>query len=292
VSVCSFIDINFINPLKSLPVQWYYSVKKTYQQLDGCNGNHHIVVSLTSFPARFGTLHFAIKSILNQSMKPNLVFLCLTKEEVSDESELPESVLELKKYGLQIFFADENLKPHNKYYYAIKQYPESLIITVDDDNIYDKNLVHDLYASYVKHPAVISARRVHKIIKDDKNSVLPYNKWLYEYKKETKPSYDLLATGVGGALYPPGILPLETFDAKRIRELCINADDIWLKFMELKNDIPVVWVKGRRVHPLNIKKAQKITLQKDNYHEGLNDRYLNNLRDYYKLDIASYLGAK
>jgi len=293
MSVYSFIDINIINPLQSLPVQWYYSVKDIYQQLnEEGNGNHHIVVSLTSFPARFDTLHFAIKSILNQSMKPNLIFLCLTKEEVRDESELPESVLKLKKYGLQIFFADNNLKPHNKYYYAMKQYPESLIITVDDDNMYDKDLVRDLYASYMRYPAVISARRVHKIIKDENGKVLPYNKWLYEYKKGVDPSNDLLATGVGGVLYPPGILPLETFDANKIKELCLNADDIWLKVMELKSNIPVVWVKSRRVHPLNIKRAQKITLQKRNYHKGLNDKYINDLQDYYKLDIASYLGAK
>jgi len=292
MSIYNFIDINFINPLQSLPVQWYYSAKKTYQQLNKTNNQQHVVVSLTSFPARFDTLHFAIKSILNQSMKPNLIFLCLTKEEVKNESELPDSVLTLKKYGLQIFFADDNLKPHNKYYYAMKQYPESLIITVDDDNMYDKTLIRDLYASYTKYPDIISARRVHKITKNENNNILPYNKWRYEYKKETRPSYDLLATGVGGVLYPPGILPMEAFDAKKIRELCLNADDIWLKFMQLKNNIPVVWVKGRRVHPLNIKKAQKITLQKSNYHEKTNDKYINNLQNHYGFDIAAYLGEE
>ena len=281
MSVFNYINMNFINPLQSLPFQWYYCAKKTYNPLNDIKRDHHIVVSLTSFPARFGTLHFALKSILNQSMKPDVIFLCLTKDEVKDESELPLSVLELKKYGLKIYFADDNLKPHNKYLYAMKIYPDSFVITVDDDNIYDKALVADLYHSYIKYPSAVSARRVHKIVKDDNNNMLPYNKWRYEYKKEKVPSHDLLATGVGGVLYPPGLLPPETFDAGKIRELCLNADDIWLKFVELKSNIPVVWVKGGRVHPLNIKQAQKITLQKNNYHGNLNDNYITSLQNYY-----------
>jgi hypothetical protein len=289
MSVFGYINMNFINPLQALPVQWYYSAKKTYGSLNQNDRDHHIVVSLTSFPVRFDTLHFALKSVLNQSMKPDVIFLCLTKSEVKDESELPQSVLDLKKYGLHIYFADDNLKPHNKYLYAMKLYPNSLIITVDDDNMYDKNLVSDLYASFQKYPSAVCARRVHKILKDEKNNTLPYNKWRYEFKKKTTPSHDLLATGVGGVLYPPGLLPPETFDSGKIRELCLNADDIWLKFMELKKNIPVVWVKGRRVHPLNIKRAQKITLQKNNYHGNLNDNYIAALQSYYGINLSSFL---
>ena len=292
MSIFNFIDINFINPLQSLPVQCYYSLKKEYSPLNNEKRDHHIVVSLTSFPARFKTLHYAIKSILTQTMKPDLIFLCLAKNEVKDESELPSSVLELKKYGLQIYFADDNLKPHNKYLYAMNLYPDSLIITVDDDNIYDKNLISDLYDSFLRNPAAVSARRVHKIIQGKNGNLLSYNKWHYEFNKNTKPSFDLLATGVGGVLYPFGLLPVETFDAKKIRDLCLNADDIWLKFMELKNNIPVIWVKGRRIHPLNIKKAQRITLQKNNYHKNMNDKYITNLQDYYGINLISWLKSK
>lgn len=289
MSVCKFIDINYIKPLQSLPVQWYYSIKKTYGLLNSIKRDYHIVVSLTSFPARFNTLHYAIKSIFNQTVKPDVIFLCLTLDEVKDESELPLSVLELKKYGLQIYFADENLKPHNKYLYASKLYPGSIIITVDDDNIYDKKLVSDLLDSYLKYPAAVSARRVHQIIKNNDHNILSYRKWNYEYKKKLTPSFDLLATGVGGVLYPNGILPHETFNTKKIRELCLNADDIWLKFMQLKNNIPVVWVKSRYTHPLTIKRAQKITLQKNNYHGNFNDTYILNLQNHYGINLSSYL---
>jgi len=287
MSLYNYINANYLNPLQSLPHRWHYFVKKTYSNLNKEARNHHIVVSLTSFPARFDTLHLAIKSILCQTMKPDIIFLCLTREEVNSEAELPPSVLKLKKYGLHIFLADNNLKPHNKYFYTMKEYPKSLLITVDDDNMYDKNLVSDLYESYLKYPFAVSARRVHKIVFDEKNNPLPYNKWEYEYKRTELPSNNLLATGVGGVLYPPGILPAETFIASKIRELCLNADDIWLKFMQQKNNVPVVWVKGQRVHPYIIKRAQKITLQKNNYHENQNDKYITALQDHYGIKLSS-----
>jgi len=224
-------------------------------------------------------------------MKPDAIFLCLTKEEVKDKAELPVSLLELEKYGLQIFFADENLKPHNKYLFAMQKYPNSFLITVDDDNMYDKYLIAELYSSYLKHPSAISARRVHKIMNDKSASILSYNKWGYEYKKETEPSLGLLATGVGGALYPPSLLPDEAFDTAKIRGLCLNADDIWLKFMELKNNVPVVWVKGHRVHPYTIKHSQKIPLSKNNYHKNHNDRYIAALEEYYGINLASFASS-
>jgi hypothetical protein len=287
--ILNLVNIKIINPLQSLPVQWYYSLKKDYSLLNENNCNHHIVVSLTSFPPRFRTLHLAIKSILNQKMKPDVILLCLAKEEAKNEFDLPDSIIDLKKYGLQILYIEENLKPHKKYLYAMKNYPNSIIITVDDDIMYDKNLIKDLYDSYLKYPYAVSARRVHKIIKDKNNNILPYTDWLYEYKKEKKPSLDLIATGVGGILYPPCLLPPETFDTEKIKKLCLNADDIWLKFMELKNNIPVVCAKGRRIHPYTITNTQKITLQKNIRNKKLNDIYLTLLQDFYNIDIASFI---
>ena len=287
MSIYNYIYTNFLNPLQSLPFQFYYALRKNYDSLNSQKRNNHIVVSLTSFPPRFSTLHYTLKSILNQTMKPDRLLLYLSKEEVKDESELPLSILDLKKNGLQIIYVDDNLKPHKKYYYAMQHYPDSLIITIDDDVIYDKNLVADLYNSFLKYPSAVSSRRVHKIACDGYKDLLPYNNWHYEYKKETTPSHELVSTGIGGVLYPPKLLPAETFNADKIKELCLNADDIWLKFMELKNNIPVVWVKSKRVHPLSIKGAQKDSLQKNNYHENQNDKYIIALQNYYGINLAS-----
>ena len=281
--------MKFINPLVSLPHQLFYHAKKKYSPLNKNKRENHIIVSLTSFPPRLDTLHYTLKSILSQSMKPDSLLLYLAKEEISDDSGLPSTILDLKKYGLEIIYVNDNLKPHKKYYYAMKHYPNSIIITIDDDVIYNKNLIRDLYNSYLKYPLAVSAKRVHKMLKDENNNLVPYDEWLYEYKKETIPSFDLITTGVGGVLFPPGILPDEAFDMDKITEFCLNADDIWLKFMELKNNIPVAWVKGHKIHPYIIRRTQKVSLQKSNYHDNQNDKYITALQDHYGVKLATFL---
>jgi hypothetical protein len=273
-----------INPLQSLLYQWYYSLPRDYS-VNTEHRQHRIVASLTSFPARFSTLHYSIKSVLNQTMKPDIVVLVLSAEEVKSESELPDSTLCLKKCGLEIVIVPYNLKPHNKYLYTRQAHPDSLVITVDDDCIYDRKMIENLYQSYLHFPNAISAKRVHKIAIDDEGKLLAYRDWTYEYRKETAPSFDLLACGVGGALYPPRLLLPETFDIAKIKELCLNADDIWLKFMEIKNNIPTVWVKTHRVHPVTIRDSQRVTLQGHNYHENQNDFYINALQKQYDIDL-------
>jgi hypothetical protein len=273
-----------INPLQSFLYQWYYSLPRDYS-VNKEPRQHHIVASLTSFPARFPTLHCSIKSVLNQTMKPDIVVLVLSAEEVTSVSELPDSVLCLKKCGLEIVIVPYNLKPHNKYLYTRQAHPDSLVITVDDDCIYDRKMLENLYRSYLRFPNAISAKRVHKIATGGEGKLLPYRDWPHEYRQETAPSFDLLACGVGGVLDPPRLLPPETFDIAKIKELCLNADDIWLKFMEIKNNIPVVWVKTHRVHPVTIRDSQRVTLQGNNYHENQNDRYIAALQKQYDIEL-------
>ena len=69
-----------------------------------------------------------------------------------------------------------------------------------------------------------------------------YNEWLWEYKKCRVPKHCLFATDGAGVLFPPHILMKETFDKENIVALCLNADDIWLKCMEIKSDKRVVYV--------------------------------------------------
>lgn len=88
----------------------------------------------------------------------------------------------------------------------MQEYRESAIITVDDDVIYPRDTVESLIKNFEKYPRCISARRVHRITHDISNNVLSYNLWEFECSTIKKPSFDLIAIGVGGVLYPPHIL--------------------------------------------------------------------------------------
>ena len=242
-----------------------------------------IIVSLTSYPARFPTLHICLKSILNQTMKPSKVILWLDKD-VSLDS-VPKKILKLQKKGLVIRSEGESLKPHKKYFHAMKEFRDACIVTVDDDVIYTRDVLESLYASYQKHPECISARRVHKIQYDINNHAVDYNSWDYDCKKDPGPSKQLLATGVGGVLYPPHIFDMDTenFNTKNIIDNALSFDDIWLKFVENSLDIPVVWVPNKQTHPIYIKSKElaKTSLYIANVHNNHNDIAIKNCERFF-----------
>lgn len=242
-----------------------------------------VVVSLTSYPARFPTLHICLKSILNQTMKPSRVILWLDSD-VSLDS-IPKKILRLQKKGLEIRCGGESLKPHKKYFHAMKEFRDACIVTVDDDVIYTRDMLASLYASFQKHPDCISARRVHKIQYDMDHRAVDYNSWDYDCKKDPGPSMQLVATGVGGVLYPPHIFNMDSeyFDPKNIMDNAWSVDDIWLKFVENSLGIPVAWVSNKQTHPIYItdKSLAKTSLYISNVHNNHNDVAIKNCEQFF-----------
>ena len=69
-----------------------------------------LIVSLTSFPERIPTLHICLSSLMQQTVKPDMLVLWLAKEQFPNlEADLPEEILRLKQFCIfffeyQIFF--------------------------------------------------------------------------------------------------------------------------------------------------------------------------------------------
>ena len=203
-----------------------------------------IIVSLTSYPPRMKHIHTCIKSLLNQYFKADEVVLWLAKEQFPNlEKDLPKELLSLTKKGLTIKWCDD-LKPHKKYYYTMKENPNAVVITVDDDMKYSRLLIGKLYASYLKHPHCVSCLRSHLVTFNENGSIKNYKDWIFEDNTFVdKPTYRIVPTGVSGVLYPPHCLPKIAFDKKAIIENCLMTDDIWLKFMCSINGYPSVLVE-------------------------------------------------
>ena len=232
-----------------------------------------IVVSLTSFRSRFAQLPKTLKSLLFQSVKPDAIVVWF--DEPSKEALTPE-LLELEKYGITYRFGVENLKPHKKYFYALQKFSDSIVITVDDDLIYPPDLIESLYRTWQKYPDCICGRRVHRIRFNENGTVKPYNDWLFECSSIKNPSHELFATGVGGVLYPPHIFDGRVFDAEKIKKLCLEADDVWLKWHELRLGVKVVWAKNNMIHPPIVQGSQKIALSSENVQGNKNDFFIQN----------------
>ena len=103
----------------------------------GTNNKSEIIVSLTSFPERINTVWMTITSLLLQTHKPCKIILWLSKEQF-ENTILPQKLVQLKKYGLEIKWCDD-LKPHKKYFYCMQEYSDKCIVIADDDVFYPKN---------------------------------------------------------------------------------------------------------------------------------------------------------
>lgn len=241
-----------------------------------------IVVSLTSYPKRYSTLHICLKSLFNQTLMPDLIVLYIYKNDIP----LPQTVLDFKALGLVIEKVDNDIKPHKKYFYAMQEFSSDILITVDDDCIYPSNLVKELIKSYNRFPNAVSTGRAHGIRLHNDGSLYPYTNWYWEICSYNLPSFRLMATGVGGVLYPPDCLVSETFNISSITKYCLNQDDVWLKCMELLSGIPVTLIYQCSQHPIGIPGVYNDGLYIENKLNGGTDSALKKVLEKYSIDIG------
>ncbi len=250
------------------------------------NTAENVIISLTSYPARLKNLHKVIRSLLHQKLKAKNIILYLGTDTKS--SDIPKKLLRLQKFGLIIKTDYPDIKPHKKYFFVMQEYPENTIITVDDDAFYDKNLVFDLTECAKKNPNCVIARRVNLITKTEQK-LNNYKDFKWEYTKITEPSHALLATGCGGVLYPAKIFPKEIFNLEIIKNYCLNTDDIYLKFMELKYNIPVVFSDSRVIHPLSLRNSQKSALMIENTeNKNQNDLNIQKMQEITGINLSDF----
>ena len=245
-----------------------------------------VIISLTSYPARIDTVHLAVRSILRQTVQADKILLWLSIEEFPNKyADLPQSLLSIKEEPqFRICWVDENLKSHKKYYYALQNYRDDIVITVDDDMYYEPAMIETLLRSYKAHPTSISARNVHRIYAF-KNIITPYCTWSSKLDEcEDIESMDLCAIGVGGILYPPGCSNTDWFRKEQIYTLAENQDDIWLKFQEVRSGIPVVYVKAQDDDNI-IKGSQTTSLMVTNIQQD-NDLCIVKLSQFYREELT------
>lgn len=239
-----------------------------------------VIVSMTTFPARIDYVHLSIKSLLNQTVKPGKIILWLAKDQFRDV-EIPESLRKLCEYGLQIRYCEEDILAHKKYYYAMRQFPDHTIITYDDDIIYPEDSLEKLLRMHQQHPKAIICNRGREI-QMRSGEVAAYRHWKVSGRVPAGvPSDRVMASTGAGTLYPPRCMPEETFDIEKIRQLALTADDLWMKVMSIKGQIPVVKSQTRCKALCVSKSRQKVTLAHRNVDQNLNDRVMQNLLEYY-----------
>ena len=232
-----------------------------------------LIVSLTSYPARIYKVAQVISTLMVQIRRADMIILWLAEDEFPQkEKELPEELLELRNYGLSIRWCD-NIKPHKKYFYTMQEYPNDIVITVDDDVYYSPRLISTLYDAYQKNKHSVICLRANRITRPPDKHTYDYAKFKIAFKEVCDvPLTDVLPTGIGGVLYPPHSIPQTAFNKELIKKNCLCQDDIWLKIWSLINGYTSVIVKSK-IHIDTMDEFQENCLHIDNKEGGNNNAF-------------------
>lgn len=192
--------------------------------------DHDIIVSLTTYGKRLQEVHLAIESILEQTMKANRVILWL--DDSLKNHRLPQSLYLQQQRGLEIRFC-EDLRSYKKLIPTLQLCPNDAIITIDDDLIYEFDLLENLIIPYLSDRSYIYCHRMHKMTFDGKGNLLPYLEWTFNCTCP-EPSHTNFPTTGGGTLFPPNSLDKEVLNKEVFMNICKYADDVWFKAMAIK----------------------------------------------------------
>ncbi len=246
------------------------------------DGTPRIIVSLCSFPVRLPTLWIVIELMMRQSVKPDMIILHLSKEQVPSLDEVPPSLLKLQERGLEIRLEEgEDLRSHKKYHYVQRRFPDDIIITIDDDVYYPYDTIECLMEAHREHPTDVIANRTRALIYDEYGDLLTYRKLFVTNVDDDTSDKTLMQIGIDGVLYPPHSLHKDLLDRDLAMRLTPTADDIWLFAMTRLNGNKVRRSKFREI-PMGIQIKNNVRLYDANVLSNHNDNQLENLREYYR----------
>ncbi len=246
---------------------------------------NNLIVSLTSFPAAIDYAIKAIKSILRGSLLPDKLVLYLTLDQFKDR-DIPEELKRLEKENeiFEIRDFPRDIRSYRKLIPALKDFPDSVIVTIDDDVDYDKDMLKDLVEMHNKYPDAIIANRAK--IADPSKLYRQWKKlrWYHFLTERIKIDPHIIQTGVGGVLYPPGALNKDMLDEEIFMKLAPTTDDIWFWAAAISNGKTIIPMPfGRHNKPKEVGKPRQISLKSVNFKDGSsrNDNSLKKILEKY-----------
>lgn len=246
--------------------------------------DYPVIVSLTSYGNKIQQVGLALESLMHQTIKPNKIVLSLSEEY---KGRLPVVLERQQERGLEVNFC-KDIRSYTKLVPTLRKYPQSVIITVDDDIIYPIDFIEYLVKAYKNNQNKVYFYYGHTITLDSRGLSIPYKEWT---RKPAKGSSLLnLPTGVDGVLYPPGCFHEDVCKEELFLEICPYADDLWFKAMTLLKGMEceqVERVETDKRDFVHLDAADRFALSTINNGKSMNDVQWRRLWERY--DLHRYL---
>lgn len=247
-------------------------------------GKPEVVVSVTSFPPAIPFAIKAVQSILQGSVLPDHLVLYVTLSEFPD-GKLPADLVALAEQSpiFEIRNYDRNIRSYRKLIPALIDFPEAIIVTIDDDILYHRNMLRDLLYWNKRYPNAVIAHRAKKIKLGKPYRAWKKYRWYHFLFNKINLGYLNLQTGVAGVLYPPHSLRADMMDPDLFTAIAPTTDDIWFWAAAVANGTPLLPVPFGHNKPKGLPKPKTISLKTVNFKGQIdkNAAALNAILEHY-----------
>ncbi len=272
--------------VKELPLSIYTAFRLRRMSLDRIPDTSEkkipVIISLTTIEARIGVVDLVIRSLMKQSVQPKKIILWI-HESLKDS--LPAKLSELQNALFEIRTTHLH-SSHKKLIHTMQSYPDTAVVTCDDDLMYRPNWLNLLYKESQNHAGSIIANQTRTIKKDPNGDYLPYSQWPVN-QAEKYDDFRVLPIGAEGVLYPPDCLDPRFDDESLFMELAPKADDLWFKSMSILKGTTCKLAANRSKNAIPIMGSQKSSLKHINIKKDFNSAQWKQLVSYFDLDIVS-----
>ena len=189
--------------------------------------------------------------------------------------------------GLEVLY-NKDIWSFKKLIPALNKYPNSIIITGDDDCLYNVDFIEMLLASHRKDPEAIWGNRIHKVTFNKEGEVDYYRNWDWEIPYTEEASKLHFITTVGGVLYPPNSLYKDVTEEKIFMDISKYNDDIWCYAMALLKGTPIkrsYTHSPKGIEYLSVEESQyeRLSLGNVSAGESRNDKIFKTVCERYHL---------
>jgi hypothetical protein len=184
-----------------------------------------VVVSLTTIPSRLTRLRPTLNSLLTQDYPPTAIYLAVPSQSTREQKpyRMPEWLPEYP--GVTVIDCERDWGPASKLLptlLAERERPDTMIVAVDDDNVYPREMVGTFVQFSGRLPDAALCFRGHVVSGGWKESRAVFG------TRVSAPTRMDIVTGCGGILVKPRFFDGAVFDYDGAPPSAFFVDDIWI----------------------------------------------------------------
>ena len=246
-----------------------------------------VVISMATMPCRKERISENIESILNQTYHFDILLINVDDNLNDDEYQWYNDFAKQDE-RIIINKSEAKWRSCNKLLPALNMYPDDLIISIDDDIYYPKDVIKELIEQHKKTPEYIIAHEVQPILIND-NKISYFNGLDVKLKQVEWGKYMSNC-----ALYPPHSFDgTDLFNYDKMMYYTNGVhDELWFWFNSTLNKIKVIGLNFIRTFATDIKtpwKEGEFRLADFNNDKTVLDSYMIKINESYGKDLLEII---